>query len=420
MFALADGNNFYASCERIFRPKLEGKPIVVLSNNDGCVIARSNEAKQLGIQMGTPAFLMKEIIEKHKINVFSSNYTLYGELSKRMMNILAEFVPQVEVYSIDECFLDFHGIKPELIPSIVTEARKTVKMNIGIPISIGVAPTKTLAKLANKIAKKKTTSGIFIISDENIRVDCLKNFDIGDVWGIGRAHQLFLNSKGILTAYDLTTKPDNWIKDHMSIVGLRLVKELRGEPCHEMMEERATKKGICTSRSFGKMLSSFNDVSQALSTHAHRCAEKLRKQKSCANVITVFIHTNEHRKDLKQYAKSIVLHLPEPSQNSQEFINASLKGLKLIFKEGYLYKKAGVIVTGIVPEEQVQMNLFHYIDRGKQGKLSLVLDKINLVYGQDSLKYAVQGTEKKWKLRQEQLSPCYLSKWSDILTVYAK
>lgn len=420
MFALADGNNFYASCERVFNPSLEGQPIVVLSNNDGCVIARSGEAKTLGIQMGAPAFQMKELIEKHKIHVFSSNYTLYGELSKRMMNILEEHVPKIEVYSVDECFLDLQGIPIEQFNSIATNARMAVKQNIGIPISIGIAQTKTLCKMANKIAKKKTTTGIFIIDSDEKRIEILKNYEIGDVWGIGRANSIFLQNNGVYTAYDLTLKPDAWIQKNMSIVGLRMVKELRGEPVHKMLEQRTSKKAIATTRSFGKMLSSFGDVSEAVATHAHRCAEKLRKQNSCANILTVFIHTNEHRQDLNQYAKSIVLHLPEASQSSQELIKVALNGLKLIFKDGYQYKKAGVIVTGLIPDDKIQMNFFSYIDKGKQSNISAALDKINSKHGQDVLKFASQGTTKRFKLRQEKLSPCYLSNWNDILKVYAK
>jgi DNA polymerase V len=419
MFGLADGNNFYASCERVFNPKLEGKPIVVLSNNDGCVIARSNEAKALGIKMGAPAFLMKDILEKHAISVFSSNYLLYGELSRRMMDILAENCPKVEVYSIDECFLDFHGVSSDLIQSSVVQARQQVKQFIGIPVSIGVAPTKTLAKMANKIAKKKP-DGVFVMDTQELRIDTLRNFDIGDVWGIGPAYVKLLREKNIQTAYDFTQLPDNWVKEKMSVVGLRLLKELRGIPCHTMQEERSTKKGICTSRSFGKMLSTFDAISQALSSHAHSCAEKLRKQKSCANLLTVFIHTNEHRKDLPQYAKSIVLTFPEPTNSSPVMIRYALEGLKKIYKDGYQYKKAGAIVTGIIPESEVQLNIFEYINGEKEKGISAVLDKLNTRYGKGTLKIATMGFEKKWKLRQEKLSPNYLTDWNDLLIVYAK
>ncbi len=417
MFALVDCNNFYASCERLFKPHLEGKPVIVLSNNDGCVIARSQEAKDAGVEMGVPAFKIKDLLKKNKIEVFSSNYTLYGDISRRVMNTLTEFAPNIEVYSIDEAFIDLRGMNFFDLEKWAIDLKETVRRWTGIPISIGIAPTKSLAKMANKKAKKiKLGSGVFIINDNTI-FECLKSFPVNDVWGIGRQYAKKLYSNNVLTAYDLTQLNDEWIRKNLTIQGLRLIHELRGNCCHDMNAERESKKAICTSRSFGKLLSEYMPISEAVSNYAAKCAQKLRKQESCASNITVFIHTNQFREDLPQYAQNITITLPQASNNTFELIRFALIGLKAIFKDGFKYKKAGVIVTGLFPQNEIQGNLFDTESRAKSNIASSVMDKLNKKYGKDTIIVGSMGFEKMWKLRQEKLSPCYTTNWNDIINV---
>ena len=301
MYALVDCNNFFASCERVFNPALREQPIVVLSNNDGCVIARSNEAKKLGLKMGDPFFKVKDIIEKNGIHVFSSNYVLYGDMSSRVMKILSDFVKDVEVYSIDESFLDLTGYEEYYnLLEYGKQIVHTVSRNTGIPVSMGIAPTKTLAKVASKFAKKyKRYGGVCIIDSEEKREKALKLFDIEDVWGVGRQYAKLLNYHGIKTAYDFTLKPESFIRKHMKVGGVRTWKELRGIPCHSL-EQPQDKKSICTSRSFGETVTDYPTLSEAVSNFAAACARKLREQNSCAGMITVFILTNRFRADLPQ------------------------------------------------------------------------------------------------------------------------
>lgn len=416
MFGLMDCNNFYASCERVFNPALNGRPVVVLSNNDGCVIARSNEAKTLGIKMGVPAYQLKELVSTHHVAVFSSNYTLYGDMSARVMTILAEQVPEIEVYSIDEAFVNLSGIKclQKLGISIVTKITK----GTGIPVSFGIAPTKTLAKMANKFAKKYPAyKRVCIIDTEEKRIKALKLFEIGDVWGIGRRLAPKLMKQGIETAYDFTQLPGSWVRKNMSVVGERIWKELRGEPCIDMDDAVSAKKQICTSRSFGKMITDFDTLSEAVSTHASTCASKLREQKTYAASLMVFIHTNNFREDLPQYWKNILVKLPVPTADTAEIAKYALVGLKSIFMEGYQYKKAGVIITEIT--EGAQLSLFDNLDRKKRDRLMLAIDKIN---GEHSykVKLAVQGTGSEWRLKQEFLSKHYTTDIDEIMTINCK
>ncbi|MCU0416832.1 MAG: Y-family DNA polymerase [Cytophagaceae bacterium] len=420
MFALVDCNNFYASCERVFQPSLQTKPVVVLSNNDGCVIARSQEAKALGIRMGAPAFEIQALIRRHGVQVFSSNYSLYGDMSNRVMKTLQEYSPWVEVYSIDEAFLGLHALETYYdLPEVALQLRSHVRRQTGIPVSIGIAPTKTLAKMANKIAKKRVEgNGVFSMHTEALREASLRDFPIEDVWGIGRQYAQLLQKRGIHTAWDLTQVPEEWIRKQLSVVGLRLVKELKGIPCIDMIAEREQKKAICTSRSFGTMLMEYSDIEEAVSTHAFRCSEKLRSQKSCAAVVTVFVHTNRFRPDLPQYAHTIAVPMPMPSAAGADIIHYALVGLKKIFRSGFQYKKVGVIVSDIVPETQVQGNVFESAEvYSRQRDIAQVLDGINRKYGQRTVAYAVQGTRQRWKLRQEQLTPCYTTRWEDLLEV---
>lgn len=411
-----DCNNFYASCERVFNPALNGKPIVVLSNNDGCVIARSNEAKALGVKMGVPAYQIKELVSTHGIAIFSSNYTLYGDMSGRVMSILSELAPEIEVYSIDEAFLNLNGIQD--IQLLGTDIVNKVTRGTGIPVSLGIAPTKTLAKVANKFAKKyQAYNRLCIIDTEEKRIKALKLTDIADVWGIGRRQATKLEKQRVKTAYDFTQLPASWVRKNMTVVGERTWKELHGISCIDMESAPPAKKQICTSRSFGKMLTDIDTMAEAIATHASTCAKKLRQQKSYATSLMVFIHTNNFREDLPQYWKNTVIHLPVPTNDTLEIVHYALAGLKTIFIQGYQYKKAGVIITEIT--EGAQMGLFDKIDRTKREQLMQTIDRINGKHSQ-LVKLAVQGSGRDWKLKQEQLSQRYTTDINEILTINCK
>ena len=416
MFGLVDCNNFYASCERVFNPVLNGRPIVVLSNNDGCVIARSNEAKALGIPMGAPAFQIKDIVKANDVAVFSSNYTLYGDMSGRVMSILAEQSPEMEVYSIDEAFIDLSGISD--LSSVGASIVNKVIRGTGIPVSLGVAPTKTLAKVANKFAKKYPAyERVCIIDTEEKRIRALQLTEIGDVWGIGRRQAAKLEKQGVKTAFDFTQLPGSWVRKNMTVVGERTWKELRGISCIDMESVPPAKKQICTSRSFGKMVEDFDTMAEAVATYASTCAKKLRQQKGYAMSLMVFIHTNNFREDLPQYFRNTVIHFPVPTSDTLEIVHYTLSGLRNIFIEGYQYKKAGVIITEIT--STAQLGLFDSIDRDKRERLMAAIDKINGDHSQH-VKLAVQGAGREWKLKQEQLSQHYTTDMNEIINIQCK
>tara|TARA_B100000497_G_C7663879_1_gene400084 strand:+ start:188 stop:1438 length:1251 start_codon:yes stop_codon:yes gene_type:complete len=414
MIALADCNNFYASCERVFNPKLERKPVVVLSNNDGCIIARSNEAKKLGIKMGEPAFKIKNVVEKYNVNVFSTNFALYGDLSKRVMNTFRTEVNKMEVYSIDEAFLDFSDLADK---ERAIQIKKKVQMWTGIPVSIGIAKTKTLAKVANHIAKKYTKAGVFMFDDEDLIRRALNVFPVEDLWGIGKKHAKRLKEVGICTALQFRETDTGWIKRHLSINGVKLQKELKGEICHPLETTIQRKKNICTARSFGTEIKELRKLREAVSSHANTCATKLRKEKSCCSTISVFLSTNPFKPQAKQYHPYRVFNLDVPTNDSIEIVRFALKGLDQIYRSDCIYKKAGVIVGRTIPESQVQLSLFDNLDRDKRREINSVVDTINSKMGRNKVKLAVQGTGRKWKLRQEKLSPCYTTRFSEILEV---
>ena len=414
MIALADCNNFYASCERVFQPQLENKPVVVLSNNDGCIIARSNEAKKLGIKMGEPAFKIKNVVEKYNVNVFSTNFALYGDLSKRVMNTFRTEVNKMEVYSIDEAFLDFSDLADK---ERAIQIKKKVQMWTGIPVSIGIAKTKTLAKVANHIAKKYTKAGVFMFDDEDLIRRALNVFPVEDLWGIGKKHAKRLKEVGICTALQFRETDTGWIKRHLSINGVKLQKELKGEICHPLETTIQRKKNICTARSFGTEIKELRKLREAVSSHANTCATKLRKEKSCCSTISVFLSTNPFKPQAKQYHPYRVFNLDVPTNDSIEIVRFALKGLDQIYRSDCIYKKAGVIVGRTIPESQVQLSLFDNLDRDKRREINSVVDIINSKMGRNKVKLAVQGTGRKWKLRQEKLSPCYTTRFSEILEV---
>ncbi len=419
MIGLIDCNNFYVSCERVFDPSLTGRPVIILSNNDGCAISRSDEAKALGVKMGAPAFQIQELIRDQNIKVFSSNYTLYGDMSHRVMTLLESFVPEMEIYSIDEAFLFFHGIKKEILNEYGSKILSAVSKSTGIPVSLGIAPTKALTKVANKLAKKNAGSkGVYVLYPEMIE-DTLKTYPVSEVWGIGAQHAAFLKKQGIVTAFDFTCANKEWVRKHLTVVGLRLWDELQGRPRIGAGPEIPDKKNICTSRSFGNMQTEYLPIEEATATYAARCAEKLRKQKSCARVMMVFLHTNQFRSDLPQYAKNIVITFPVPTNSTMEIVHYAREGLRKIFRTGFSYKKSGIIVSDFVPEEQIQQNLFDTSDRKKHAAIMKVIDSINHDHGRDTLRIATQGFSASWKLRQENLSRCYTTRMKDIIRVQA-
>ncbi|SFH16523.1 Y-family DNA polymerase [Pontibacter chinhatensis] len=421
LFALCDCNNFYASCERVFDPSLEGKPVVVLSNNDGCVIARSSEAKALGIPMGEPYFKIRNLAEHGLVHVFSSNYVLYGDMSNRVMQTLSLFTPNVEVYSIDECFLDLGALYGVDLPSYAKTIKRTVQQWTGIPVSLGVAPTKALAKIANRLSKKSVKAGgVLVLTEPRHIQKALEATKIEDVWGIGRQYAKFLKKHNIHTALDFANLPESWVKQHMTIVGLRLQKELKGEPCLELEEALPAKKGICTSRSFGKKITTLDELQEATASYAAKCARKLRQQKSCARLVTVFVTTNTFSEHDRQYYNSKTICLPVATNSDMELIHYAGIALKEIYREGYWFKKSGVIVTEIVPERQVQLNLLDTVDREKHGRLMEAVDGLTDRFGRGKVWVAAQGVDNSWQLKSEFKSPSYTTRLSEIQTVYAR
>ena len=378
MFALIDCNNFYASCERVFQPQYEHKAVVILSNNDGCVIARSNEAKALGIPMGAPAFKFRNEFKKHNIKVFSSNYPLYGDMSNRVMKILETYTPNVEIYSIDEAFLKFEGFDHFDLIESGFRMRKQVRQWTGIPVSVGLAPSKALAKIANKIAKKfdQKTGGVYAIDSAEKRLKALKWTPIEDVWGVGRQHAKRLKAMQIKTALDFVNLPDEWVKKHMSILGLRLKRDLEGIPSIQLEGFTPSKKSIATTRSFKNVLNIFTSLEERITTFTLLGAEKLRKQKSCATALHVFVRSNPFNPDAVQYRNGCTLTLPHATDSNFVLNRYALMGLRSIFKPGIEYKKAGVILLGITPSSSRQITLFEQ-DTAKHAVLMQTLDKIH-------------------------------------------
>lgn len=416
MFALVDCNNFYVSCERVFDPSLEGKPVVVLSNNDGCIISRSEEAKMLGLKMAEPVFTKVKFIRDNQVQVFSSNYALYGDMSRRVTDVLGRFSPAIEIYSIDEVFMNFAGMDKDyavLAGEIVTFVKKCT----GIPVSVGIGPTKTLAKIAGKAAKQ--CGGVFVIRNDRHRDSVIRNTPVEKVWGIGRQYDRLLKSQKIKTAFDFTCMDDHWIKTHMKVMGLRIKRELMGESCVPLDLVIPPKKAIATTRAFGKKTDDQEILAEAVSTYAVRCANKLRKQHSLANIITVFIHSDPFAPDEPQIHLSKTISFPVASNHDAELVKHALWCLHALYRPGFLYKKAGVIVEGLQPESSYQCNLFEATDRKKQHDLLEAIDRINASHGRDTVRLAVQGDGKKWKLRQEKLSKRYTTNWNDIIEVKA-
>lgn len=419
MFAIIDCNNFYASCERVFKPELQSQPIVVLSNNDGCVIARSNEAKDLGIKMGQAYFEVKRLCEAGKVQVFSSNYTLYGDMSNRVMMELESAWPEIEIYSIDEAFLDLSQLPADKLKAFCEHLQQKIKKNTGIPVSIGIGKTKTLAKLSNFVAKKVIKSPVFDITPT---ADFwLKKIEVGDVWGIGRQWVKKLEGLGIKTAYDLSRQPPILMRKKFNVVLTRTILELQGSPCLSL-EDYQPQKSIISSRSFGTMQQYLPPISEALSSYCAKASQKLRRQGSVAGRVSVFLRTNQFRGDLPQYHMSISVNLIHPSNDVRVITRWANRCLEQIYKPGYLYKKVGVSLDELSPIEMVQFELLNPVSEDKKRQSSAVmaiLDKINHKYGRGTLKLLAEGFNKQWSARSNHCSPCYTTRWSDLPKVKA-
>ncbi|MBD2700167.1 Y-family DNA polymerase [Spirosoma sp. BT702] len=424
MYGLVDGNNFYVSCHRAFRPDLEGVPVIVLSNRDGNVIARSNEAKALGIKMGQPFFETKELRQQHGIVVFSSNFPLYGDMSSRLMSLLTNFVPDVEVYSIDEAFLqleNFWGLYPTY-QGLGQDIRTKIDQWLRIPVGVGIAPTKTLAKVANKLAKKRSElNGVCVLETPQQIEDALANFPVEDLWGVGHQSAARLKRENIRTAAQLRDTNDDWIRQIMTVNGLRLVHELRGMPCKLLEVTPPPKKSIGSEPGFGTVIPDLDTIADALTSHLTRVGMKLRRSDQLAGAVTISLRTSKYRKTpgnglaAKQYSNSITLNLPHPTSATPELLGYALTGLKAIYKTGYQYQKVGILLTDLVPESYRQKGVFVEGPDERLIKLAGVVDKVNKRFGQDKLRLASQMYNPEWPYQQKYLSPHYTTRWEDIL-----
>lgn len=413
MYALIDCNNFYASCERLFRPDLQNKPIVVLSNNDGCVIARSNEAKALGIKMGEPYFKIKHLSQQHNISVFSSNYTLYGDLSHRVMSIIEESWTNVEIYSIDEAFLDLSTLAFHQRDEFCELLQKRILQCTGIPTSIGIGESKTLAKVANYIAKKELKIPVFNITHQPQWLD---KIGVADVWGVGRQWQAKLMKANINTAGDLSRLDPHIIRQQFNVVLMRTVLELQGNSCIAL-EDVQSKKSIMSSRSFGQMQTEFTLLCEAISSHCAKATEKARQQNLIAQRVTVFIRSNPFRPDLKQYSNSLECRLIHATADPRVITQIAKMCLKKLFKPGISYKKVGVMLSELIDERALQLDLFHQHSDDvllKRDKFVKVLDSINARYGSHTIKLAAEGCSSSWRMRSDMKSPCYTTRWNEL------
>ena len=418
MFALVDCNNFYTSCERVFNPNLQNKPVAILSNNDGCVISLSDEAKLLQLPFGAPIFKWDSFCKANNISVLSSNYPLYGDMSARVMSILKQFSPDIEVYSIDEAFLELKGFDLYDFQEYGTKIRERILQWTGIPTCVGIAPTKALSKVANKIARSniKQSKGVCIIDTEEKRIKALKWISIKDVWGIGRRLEKRLAAIGCKTAYDFTQLTDQWVLKSFSITEWKLKKDLEGISKIKLDDDSKSKKAIATTRSFENTYSDIDNIKERVSTFATSCAEKLRKQKSSCHMIIVILSSDRHKKNSQQHRATKTIILPYPTDSSLVISNAAIQAVKSIFKNEIKYKRAGVIVTGLVATENHQLNLFSK-ENPKHKPLMSAIDHLNGKFKADKVKLGNQDLKRTWKMRQERLSPKYTTNINDIIIV---
>lgn len=415
--ALVDCNNFYASCERVFQPALRNQPVVVLSNNDGCVIARSNEAKALGIVMGDPWHLCKARFAKSGVIVRSSNYTLYGDMSGRVMRTLENFTPDLEIYSIDEAFLSLAGFEGRL-ESHARDLRRTVLQWTGIPVSVGIAPTKLLAKVANRVAKKSPEmGGVLSLMEPDAQTAALAQLDITDLWGVAGRLAVRLAEIGITTPLALRAADARFIRERLGVVVERIVLELQGVPCVQLEQITPDRKSIMASRSFGRPVESRQKLEEAVATFAARAAEKMRRQQLATANLTVFIHTNRFQTRDRQYVAQQGVQLPVASADTGRLSAAARFAVSKIWRDGYRYKKAGVMLLDLVRADQVQAGLFHAPDDARSRARMAAMDALNARYGRHTISYAASGTKRGWKLRNDFVSARYTTDWQELLTV---
>ncbi|MFI4963417.1 MAG: Y-family DNA polymerase [Legionellales bacterium] len=416
MFALIDCNNFYASCERVFQPALVNKPVLVLSNNDGCVIARSNEVKALGIKMGAPYFEVRALCKQHKVHVFSSNYPFYGDMSRRVMSVIEGSWPEVELYSIDEAFLDLTTLPQSELDAFCYAIQKKVLRYTGIPVSVGIGPTKTLAKLANHIAKRELKVPVFNIVGQTF---WLAKIAVGDVWGVGRQWEKKLMQQGIYTAQDLAHVDLRGIRERFNVMLQRTLLELRGTPCAGL-QVAEPRKSIISSKSFGSMQTEYSPMSQAISSHCARACEKLRQQGLVAHHLSVFIQTNRFRQDLPQYSNTIAFTFVNPTDDVRHVTTCAKLCLYKLFREGFHYQKSGIYLNDLTSKKLLQMDLFNQPSEEQMRhseQLMSVLDAVNKKYGRHTLGLAAEGYLKPWAMRSQLRSPCYTTQWSDLPVV---
>lgn len=422
-FGLVDCNNFYASCERVFQPGLAQRPLVVLSNNDGCVIARSQEAKAVGIPMGAPLFKIREIIKDNDVVVRSSNYALYGDLSERVMSLLAEEAPRVEIYSIDECFLDLHRLAVPDLTAWCVDLRRKVRLWTGIPVSIGIGPTKTLAKLANKLAKSSPRAcGVLdLVHHPNWIEPALRRTKVGDVWGIGRRWAAMLAERGIATAHDLSRAPDGWVRQRMGIVGLRTVHELRGIACHDLETQPPPKQTTCCSRSFGKAVAQREEVYSAVLSFAERAAEKVRAADQVAGALQVFVSTDRFDTTASQYSSAATIRFLVPTSDARDIVKAAGQAFGKIWRPGFAYRKAGVLLLDLSTPDAWRGELFDRRPQHSDGLMQAV-DAINQRHGRGAIAFGLAPKSRSalWAMKQDLLSPRYTTRWSDLAIAQAR
>ena len=418
MFALVDCNSFYCSCERVFQPRLQGRPVVVLSNNDGCVIARTNEAKALGVPMGAPWFVWRERFVGWGVQVFSSNYALYGDMSRRVMETLSGFASEIEVYSIDEAFLALDDWTGPQLEAYGREIQERVRQWTGIPVGVGIGATKVLAKVANRAAKK--SGGVFVLNHANKEGHALlSEWPVGELWGIARRLEKRLADLGIKTAGELARAKPALLRQRFGVVVERMALELQGVSCLSLETLQQPRKNICCSRSFGRPVESLNELREAIATHATKAGEKLRRQRLAASAVHVFFHTNHHRPDLPQYCPAAGRKLLVPTSFTPELVGESLRILEAIFHDGYRYTKAGVLCLGLVPDEDRQNHLFRPVDgqmERKQKALMKAVDDLNLWGGRGTVRLASTGIRRDWAMRQNRLTPRYTTRIEDVPT----
>ena len=415
IFALIDCNAFYVSCERVFNPKLNNKPVVALSNNDGCIIARSKEAKALGIKMGVPLFKVKDIVERENVTVFSSNYTLYADMSRRVMNIISEFAPSIEVYSIDEAFIELTNMNVDY-ESYVRQMRKVILQYTGIPVSIGIASTKTLTKVANHIAKDdESLEGVCSLIQHKNLDQVLEDTNVTDVWGVGRQLSKKLIANGIFNAKLLKNCEDAWVRKMMSVNGLKTVSELREISCLDLEETSATRKSCCTTRSFGKPLVNLDDIEQAVTTFARRATERIRGENLTASTVSVFLRTNPFDRN-RYYSNSSTTTLSYPTYDTMQIVKTALQLTKIIFRENYKYKKAGVLLSGFYEKGTETKDLFSEA-RYRSPKLMSAVDQINERYGSDTIQIATECQIGKWKQKRKNCTQSYTTQLDNVLLI---